>query len=305
MQNITTSDQQMTDVLNQTSGQISTKSSSKLTARQKAAISTATILLGGGAAFAAVNWDKIVNEPEEPTAPLPTPTPSPEESTAPIKHNHVSVVQNGTIKPNENIDIAGGINENMTFEEAYAAAREEVGPGGVFSWHGNVYNTFTVEEWQSLSIAQRQEFLSDIGFQPVTSHASSQEGVIPPLEPNYVETIINGRPALAIDDNHDGIADAIVMMDIDSNSMVAIVNNGGDDGLDTVLQIDATTQEIIRVEPLEQPVITEMSKLERLGDTPQDTPHAEEDSAVAMASDDQDITDDDGYINDAEMPEMD
>ena len=115
----------------------------------------------------------------------------PEESTAPIKHNHVSVVQNGTIKPNDNIDIAGGINENMTFDEAYAAAREEVGPGGVFSWHGNVYNTFTVEEWQNLSIAQRQEFLSDIGFQPVASHASSVEGVAPPLEPNYVETIIN------------------------------------------------------------------------------------------------------------------
>ncbi|HAK76312.1 MAG TPA: hypothetical protein DCM71_05250 [Runella sp.] len=305
MQNITTSDQQMTDVLNDASGQISTKSSSKLTARQKAAISTATILLGGGAAFAAVNWDKIVNKPEEPTAPLPTPTPSPEEPTAPVKHNHVSVVQNGTIKPNQNIDIAGGINENMTFDEAYAAARAEVGPGGVFSWHGNVYNTFTVEEWQSLSIAQRQEFLSDIGFQSVASHASSTEGVVAPLEPNYVETIINGRPALAIDENHDGIADAIVMMDIDSNSMVAIVNNGGDDGLDTVLQIDATTQEIVRVEPLEEPVITEMSKLERLGDTPQDTTQAEEESTVAMASDDEDVTDDDGYINDAEIPEMD
>lgn len=303
MQNITTSDQQMTDVLNKTSGQISTKSSSKLTARQKAAISTATILLGGGAAFAAVNWDKIVNEPEEPTAPPTTPTPSPEESTAPIKHNHVSVVQNGRIKPNENIDIATGVNENMTFDEAYAAAREEVGPGGVFSWHGNVYNTFTVEEWQSLSLPQRQEFLSDVGFRPGITHSSSEVVITP--EPNYVETIINGRPALAIDENHDGIADAIVMIDIETNSMVAIVNNGGDDRLDTVLQIDATTQEIIRVEPLEQPVITEMSKLETLSDTPQETPHPEEDSAVTMASDEQDVTYDDGYINDAEMPEMD
>jgi len=36
--------------------------------------------------------------------------------------------------------------DDMSFSEAFAAAREEVGPGGVFMWHGNAYNTFYAEE---------------------------------------------------------------------------------------------------------------------------------------------------------------
>lgn len=36
--------------------------------------------------------------------------------------------------------------DEMSFSEAFATAREEVGPGGVFMWHGNAYNTFYAEE---------------------------------------------------------------------------------------------------------------------------------------------------------------
>lgn len=43
--------------------------------------------------------------------------------------------------------VASGVNDDMTFGEAFAAAREEVGPGGVFTWHGQLYNTYTQGEW--------------------------------------------------------------------------------------------------------------------------------------------------------------
>lgn len=37
--------------------------------------------------------------------------------------------------------------ENMSFGEAFATARGELGPDGIFEWHGNIYSTCTAEEW--------------------------------------------------------------------------------------------------------------------------------------------------------------
>ncbi len=50
-----------------------------------------------------------------------------------------------------NIDTAphtseGTVNDNMSFAEAFAAARAELGPGGVFEWNGQLYGTFYATE---------------------------------------------------------------------------------------------------------------------------------------------------------------
>ena len=49
----------------------------------------------------------------------------------------------------EGIPVAHSVNDDMTFSEAFAAARAEVGPGGAFCWHGNVYSTYRSDdpEW--------------------------------------------------------------------------------------------------------------------------------------------------------------
>lgn len=38
------------------------------------------------------------------------------------------------------------VNDEMSFGEAFAAARAVYGPGAMFEWHGNVYNTYYKEE---------------------------------------------------------------------------------------------------------------------------------------------------------------
>ena len=43
------------------------------------------------------------------------------------------------------------VDDNLNFRDAFEAARAEVGPGGVFRWHGNIYNTYTAEEWKAMS----------------------------------------------------------------------------------------------------------------------------------------------------------
>ena len=50
------------------------------------------------------------------------------------------------------------VNDSMSFEDAFASAREDVGPGGVFYWHGGIYGTYYKEEWDAMSAEEKSEF---------------------------------------------------------------------------------------------------------------------------------------------------
>lgn len=298
MEKTITDQGQMTDVF-QTVPQKPQTGSRKLNLK-KPILTTGAILLSGSA-FTAIllTGDK----PQQP--PIPD-----KETTGHSVSEGTHQVAGGTIKPNENIDIAQNIKEEMSFEQAYATARQEVGPGGVFSWHGEIYNTFTQEEWQGMSLVQRQDFLSDVGFIPSgTTIADNSTASTPTSTTIYVETIINGRPALGIDDDNDGMTDTILIMDIDTNSMYAIVNNGPDNRLDTLVQIDSSTQEVVSVEPLKEPFTAEINKLEAMSET-----WTSSDFPVVslppeeMAETSEEVTEDasdEGYTNDADTDDMD
>ena len=67
--------------------------------------------------------------------------------------------------------IATGITEEMSLEEAYAFAREQIGPGGVFVWNGSVYGTYSEEEWSALSEEQQNDYYSNFNLK---AHESQQ-----------------------------------------------------------------------------------------------------------------------------------
>ncbi len=52
--------------------------------------------------------------------------------------------------------------DDMTFEEAFADARGDMGPGNYFEWHGNLYNTFFKDEWDGMSPREHQDFLATV-----------------------------------------------------------------------------------------------------------------------------------------------
>lgn len=62
------------------------------------------------------------------------------------------------------LDVATSVNDGMTFGEAFSAAREEVGAGGVFEWHGNVYATYNEQEWNNMSDADRAKFENNFSW---------------------------------------------------------------------------------------------------------------------------------------------
>jgi hypothetical protein len=50
------------------------------------------------------------------------------------------------------------VNQEGTFKEAFDAARAQVGPGGVFEWRGQWYNTYTAEEWTDMEPASKEDY---------------------------------------------------------------------------------------------------------------------------------------------------
>lgn len=71
-------------------------------------------------------------------------------------------------------NVATGVNDNMSFNEAFAAARSEVGAGGCFVWHGNVYGTYYANEWNAMTPEQHDEFTAQtLGVDTSHSHATN------------------------------------------------------------------------------------------------------------------------------------
>ena len=57
-----------------------------------------------------------------------------------------------------NISLAHVDTTDLSFNEAFAAARAEVGANGVFEWRGGYYGTYLSDEWSEMSDEFKQEF---------------------------------------------------------------------------------------------------------------------------------------------------
>lgn len=113
-----------------------------------------------------------------------------------------------------NISVASNINDEMSFSEAFAAARSEVGAGGAFEWRGNVYGTYYAEEWNNMTPAEKSDFNNHFSWNNIDSSS------------------VNGATHTEVASNNDDIE--IVSVDHDQTS----ANAGG-----------ASTVEVVSAEP--------------------------------------------------------
>lgn len=58
----------------------------------------------------------------------------------------------------DGLKVASKVDDDQSFKEAFDTAHEEVGPGGLFEWHGNIYSTYKDEEWNALPEEERDAF---------------------------------------------------------------------------------------------------------------------------------------------------
>ena len=153
---------------------------------------------------------------------------------------------------------AHSVTDDMSFSEAFATARAEVGPGGAFVWHGQVYGTYRGDdpEWQEMSDEARtehsQEILSQVHAAPYTPTENEPE-IVPAPAPEDSSEIEDVNPVAetAEDANDidvhilgvgavqapDGSVAQVGVGTIDDHAAV-FADTDGDDVVDTVL-IDA------------------------------------------------------------------
>ena len=81
----------------------------------------------------------------------------PDESMINPDPNAEPVLEPEHFNGNE-VPIATGVNDSMSFDQAFATARQETGAGSVFNWHGNNYGTFYFNEWQEFSEDYKDAF---------------------------------------------------------------------------------------------------------------------------------------------------
>lgn len=54
------------------------------------------------------------------------------------------------------------VDDNLSFREAFDTARAELGAGGVFHWHGKIFNTYTSDEWQAMTHEDKELFAQQV-----------------------------------------------------------------------------------------------------------------------------------------------
>lgn len=151
--------------------------------------------VAGSATTSAVNLNAAEAAEEAPVEDLPE-TPAiedvPEESEV-------------ILATDEGIRVAQ-VDDDASFAEAFADARSQVGPGGVFEWQGKVYNTYYKEEWDAMSDTERSEFQHRIDYDDV----SDNNNIYASAAETHTTSSSDGAPVEMIDDSGDSDVEVIV-----------------------------------------------------------------------------------------------
>ena len=161
------------------------------------------------------------------------------------------------------------VSDDLSFSDAFAEARDEVGAGGVFYWHGGIYGTYYKDEWDAMTAEEQQEFgemanelfpipedpesavrpefdetatedpSTIVAEQEENEQITVEQDEQTPVEPTEAEPQVvdygdvDGHLSISVDDNGDGVADYIVVDADDSNDLTpddVIIDKDGNVG---------------------------------------------------------------------------
>lgn len=69
------------------------------------------------------------------------------------------------------------VNDDASFDEAFADARRQVGAGGAFEWRGHVYGTYYEEEWNGMSMEERAQYQAKIDYRTIAGDSAERVAV--------------------------------------------------------------------------------------------------------------------------------
>lgn len=114
-----------------------------------------------------------------------------------------SVGNEEPMSANEGLKVAT-VDDSMSFNQAFETARAQVGAGGVFTWRGNIFNTYTADEWKAMSNDDKQLFAEQVKPEiPAADVDTKQVAENAPLEPDTQVTEPDDDVQIAAEQHHD------------------------------------------------------------------------------------------------------
>lgn len=171
----------------------------------------------------------------------------------------------GSIEETEDVFKIIDEGDELTFEEAFNNAREQLGPGGAFRWHGGVYHTYTEEEWANMSQEERDSYNEKV--RPLLSeeeqngenyyrihHASNHENEVEVTKAVHNKEVFNienesvteldGRTVVVATGTHNGKPMVLVDMNRDGTYDIMVEDSNGDGNIADNEYVDVRTQNI-------------------------------------------------------------
>lgn len=191
------------------------KSQKRVSAKVAAGIGASAAVVGAGAA--AIPFYAFGREGDEHVKEDSQKEDSKQEE---VVSDHVPVVSD--------LPVATSVTDDMSFSEAFAAAREEVGPGGIFYHHGHAYGTYYETEWNNMSTDQKADYWASVSHTHA-EYVQEHHNIISnrdEIATNYtlddiedvnlsltfqVDANHNDKPDLLVDVNGDGVGDVLLL----------------------------------------------------------------------------------------------
>ena len=144
-----------------------------------------------------IETELITDEPE--IAPNPEVQEDPVVETEPEQNTSENVQEDVSENNQQNVETAqpdmdndlphytdapvAHVSDSQSFAQAFADARQQVGPGGIFEWHGQVYGTYYADEWNSMSQDQRNDYWASVNAQAAhdedwNPHSNTHQNVV-------------------------------------------------------------------------------------------------------------------------------
>ena len=109
--------------------------------------------------FVEEHIEKPIAEPTEEDIVEPTEEPVVIGHSVDVNVSVTPIVSESDMPNGDSLVSLASVNTSgMSFGEAFAAARAEVGPNGVFEWNGGYYGTYYENEWADMSDEFKREF---------------------------------------------------------------------------------------------------------------------------------------------------
>lgn len=93
------------------------------------------------------------------------------------------------------------VDDSMSFSQAFEAARAQVGAGGVFTWRGNIFNTYTADEWKAMSDGDKHQFAEQVKPEVPASEVDTKQ--VADVEPQTEDDDVQIAQDVEQPQNHD------------------------------------------------------------------------------------------------------